>query len=141
LQLDVPPDWSDASTLTFVAPAPAIEAPTVQPTAPGTVAVTVRVVRSEQTPKEALEEQRRELERMEVDYRLLDEGPFAAQVGPGWHHLQRLDLDGRGVQQLAFACRLGPFMVLASGACPEARYPHVQAQLRAVIASIDAVRS
>jgi len=136
LAIDVPADWQDQSTVLFVAPRTEESLTTLSTVEQPTEAVSLTFVTDSDDPKRILERQAESLRKMDAGFELLGEGPFETALGSGWSYEQRFDMGGSVVRQLAVACRVGPVVVLATGAAVDARFDRHRNQLAAILASL-----
>ena len=134
--INLPDDWEDRTTLLLVAPSRAAGRPTKNPIVEGGPAVSINFLIDDHEPRETLSAQATQLQTLDCGFATLSEGPFTVPLGPAWHQVQRLQMDGRWVRQLVVACKVGPLTLVASAAAIDERFDHTQAELTKILQSM-----
>lgn len=137
LSLDIPGHWSDQSTLLFVGQPTGPTLPSVNAVEDPPEAVAVTLVQDAgDGPRQVLQEESELLEARDPDFVLVDEGPFEAELGQGWHQVRKMTTAGVLVGQIAVAFLLGPTMVCASGSALDTVFEAKKAHLFEVLRSL-----
>ena len=140
LQIDLPEDWSDQSSLLFVAPRDKHPARTAHPTQQTTEAVALNFVDAQgQDAQTILRQQSETLGAADPSFRVLAEEPFACRLGEGWLVTQTLTAADVTLRQLCLAVVIGRIVILATAACSDARFARNEAELRSILQSLETI--
>lgn len=115
LSIDVPPGWSDQSTLLLVAPPDETSAPTASSVHHATEAVAVHfIIAGDDDARALLGQDIERLQKLDAELVLVEQGPFTCGLGEGWSTVQRYRLGGSVIKQISVCVLVGPVAVMAS---------------------------
>lgn len=138
LEVDLPGDWEDRSSLLFVAPS-ADSLPEGHKQDPAREAVTIDFTFGEgRDPRLILEERAEGLRKIDPGFEVIERGPFECGFGRAFCYEQRLTLGEVRVRQLAVVCCTGPVVISATAAASDDRFDLVRPRLETVLRSLRA---
>lgn len=139
LEVDLPGDWEDRSSLLFVAPASDASLPVGNKVEASREAITIDFTFGDgRDAKVILEERAAGLRKIDPGFEVIEQGPFECGFGEAWCYEQRLTLGEVRVRQLAVVCCVGPVAISATAAASEERFGAVRPRLEAVLRSLRA---
>ena len=137
LVIDVPADWSDQSSLLFVAPASANDLPSTVKVEEPVETLSLRIVpHDDQTAQQMLDREEEKLLAVAAKPEVVEDAPFTCPLGNGWQRVHKVKIAGAPLRQICVVVVVGRLAVLATATSGEARFARVRPQLEHALASL-----
>lgn len=134
LGLEIPDDWTDASTLLFLGPA---KESTDSSKKNAREAISIHFAETDgQDAKEILEQSFEVTKKQEPSLEILEQKTFVCSLGEGWQMLQRLQVGTDAVKQYSACCVRGQLAILLTAAVSEDDFGGCQKRLLTALESL-----